>query len=168
MIKDMIGSIIGAGLSAAGAIAGGIMSAKAMKNVKKNLNRQMQDNESWYNAEYYADATQRADAQRAIQMTMEDVRKRNQQARAMQAVSGGTDESVAAERADNNQAVSETMSSIAAQAANRKDAIQQKYRATKSELNSQLNDLEMQRAQAIGQAVQGVTGAGASIAGALG
>ena len=105
MIKDMIGSIIGAGLSAAGAIAGGIMSAKAMKNVKKNLNRQMQDNDSWYNA---------------------------------------------------------------AQPANRKAARQQKYRATQSARNSQLNDLELQRAQAIGQAVQGVTGAGASIAGALG
>lgn len=164
----MIGSIIGAGIGAIGSIFGGIKASKAMKNVKKNINQQMADNENWYAEEYYSDATQRADAQRAIQMTMEEVRKRNQQARATQAVTGGTDASVAAEKAANNQAVAETMASIAADAADRKDQIQQQYRATKSNLNGQLNQLEMGKAEAIGQAVQGVTGAANKIAGAIG
>lgn len=164
----MIGSIIGAGLGAIGSIFGGIKASQAMRKVKDNINAEKADNEAWYNAEYYNDATQRADAQRAIQMTMEDVRKRNQQARAMQAVAGGTDASVAAEKAANNQAIADTMSSIAADAADRKDQIQQQYRATKSNLNGQLNQLEMGKAEAIGQAVQGVTGAANKIAGAIG
>lgn len=163
-----IGSIIGAGLGAIGSIFGGIKASQAMRKVRDNINAEKADNEAWYNAEYYNDATQRADAQRAIQMTMDDVRKRNQQARAMQAVAGGTDASVAVEKAANNQAIADTMSSIAADAANRKDEIQQQYRQTKSALNANLNNMELNKAQAITQATQGVVGAGSKIAEALG
>ena len=86
----------------------------------------------------------------------------------MQAVAGGTDASVAAEKAANNQAIADTMSSIAADAANRKDEIQQQYRQTKSALNANLNNMELNKAQAITQATQGVVGAGSKIAEALG
>ena len=50
----------------------------------------------------------------------------------------------------------------------RGDEIQQQYRQTKSALNANLNNLEMNKAQAITQATQGVVGAGSKIAEALG
>ena len=163
-----IGTIIGAGLGALGSIFGGIKASQAMRKVKDNINAEKADNEACNKAEYYNDATQRGEAQRAIEKKMEEVRKRNQQARATQAVTGGTDASVAAEKAANNQAVAETMASIAADAANRKDEIQQQYRQTKSALNANLNNMELNKAQAITQATQGVVGAGSKIAEALG
>ena len=164
----MLGTIIGGGISALGSIFGGAKASKAMRNVRDNINRQKAENDAWYNSEYYADATQRADAQRAINMTMEEARKRTRQARAMQAVTGGTDASVAAESAQNGEMIADTMASIAADGARRKDAIQQQYRETNAALDKQLNDMETGRAKAISEAAKGVASAGAKIAERLG
>lgn len=41
----MVGSLVGAGLSAVGSIFGGISASKAMKKVKKNLQSQKQANQ---------------------------------------------------------------------------------------------------------------------------
>ena len=70
----MIGSLVGAGLSAVGSIFGGISASKAMKRVKKNLQSQRQENENWYDRRYNEDATQRADAQRILTYTEESIR----------------------------------------------------------------------------------------------
>ena len=101
----MIGSLVGAGLSAVGSIFGGISASKAMKKVKKNLQQQKQANQDWYDRRYNEDATQRADAQRILTKTEESIRNRNRQAAGAQAVMGGTEESVAAAKAANNQAL---------------------------------------------------------------
>ena len=58
----MIGSIIGAGMSAAGSIFGGIKAAKAMNQVRDNLEQRKSQNQAWFDKNYYQDATQRADA----------------------------------------------------------------------------------------------------------
>lgn len=110
----MIGSLVGAGLSAVGSIFGGISASKAMKKVKKNLQAQKQANQDWYDRRYNEDATQRADAQRILTKTEESIRNRNQQAAGAQAVMGGTEESVAAAKAANNQALAGAICSIVA------------------------------------------------------
>lgn len=163
----MIGSIIGGGLKAAGSIFGGLASRKAMKNMQKNIEQQQRENQAWYDRRYNEDATQRADAQALLNKTEESIRNRNQQAAASAVVTGGTEESVAAARAANNQALVDTTSNIAAQADARKDAIEQQYLQTKSDLNNQLNQLQQQKAQNIAQAIGGVADAGASIASAF-
>lgn len=163
----MIGSIIGGGLKAAGSIFGGLASRKAMNNMKKNIEQQQRENQAWYDRRYNEDATQRADAQALLNKTEESIRNRNQQAAASAVVTGGTEESVAAARAANNQALVDTTSNIAAQADARKDAIEQQYLQTKSDLNNQLNQLQQQKAQNIAQAIGGVADAGASIASAF-
>lgn len=150
--------IIGAALGAAGSIFGGISAAKAMNKVKRNLQDQMRANQNWYDRRYNEDSTQRADAQAALTKTEEAIKNRNRQAAGVQAVMGGTDESVAAAKEANNKALAETMSQIAANGDARKDSIENQYLQTKSDLNSQLNGLEVQRANAIGGAVQGVAG----------
>ena len=160
----MIGSLIGAGISAAGSIFGGIKASKAMKRVKKNLEAQKQANQDWYDRRYNEDATQRADAQRILTKTEEAIKNRNRQAAGVQAVAGGTEESVAAAKAANNQALAEATSQIAVNADARKDRIESQYQAKEAQLDDALNNMEVNKAQAISTAVQGVSQAGAGIA----
>lgn len=163
----MIGSLVGAGLSAVGSIFGGISASKAMKNVKKNLQAQKQANKDWYDRRYNEDATQRADAQRILTKTEESIRNRNQQAAGAQAVMGGTEESVAAAKAANNQALAEATSQIAVNAEARKDQIEQTYQQKDAQIQEALNNMEINKAQAISSGVQSVRQAGAGFEGAF-
>lgn len=163
----MIGSIVGAAMSAAGTIFGGIQASKAMKKYKRSLEAQKEANRDWYDRRYNEDATQRADAQRILTKTEEAVRERSRQAAGTQAVAGGTDEGVAAAKAAGSEALAEAASQIAASAGARKDQIEEAYQQRDSQLNDALNNLEVNKAQAISKAVQGVTQAGAGIAGSF-
>ena len=163
----ILGSTIGGALGIGASIFGGISASKAMKKVKQNLETQQKENQNWYDQRYNEDATQRADAQRILTMTNENIRQRNQQAAGAQAVMGGTEESVAATKAANNQALAEATSQIAVNGERRKDQIESQYMQTKSDLNDKLNNLEQAKAGAISQAVQGVAQAGSNMASAF-
>ena len=139
----LIGSIAGGALGAAGSIFGGISASKAMRRVKKNLQAQKEANQNWYDRRYNEDATQRADAQRILTQTEESIRNRNRQAAGAQAVMGGTDESTAAAKAANAQALADATSQIAVNAENRKDQIEQTYQQRDSQINEALNNLEI-------------------------
>lgn len=163
----MVGSIVGAGLSAAGAIFGGISASKAMKKAKNNVEAQRKKNQDWYDRRYNEDATQRADAQRILTLTEESIRQRNKAAAGSAAVMGGTDESVAAAKAANNKALADATAQIVANADARKDNIEATYLHNDNAFMEQLNAIERNKADAINNAVQGVTKAGASIAGSF-
>lgn len=163
----ILGSAIGGSLGIGASIFGGISASKAMKKIKKNLQSQMQENQDWYDRRYNEDATQRADAQRILTMTNENIKQRNQQAAGAQAVMGGTEESVAAAKAANNQALAGATSQIAVNGERRKDQIESQYMQTKADLNDKLNNLEQARAQNTAQAVQGVAQAGSNMASVL-
>lgn len=149
--------VIGAAVGAAGSIYGGLSASRAMKKVKRNIEEQRKKNQDWYDRRYNEDATQRADAQRILTMTEESIKNRNKQAAGTQAVMGGTEESVAAAKAANNQALADATSQIA-NADARKDAIEQQYLQKDDQYVQQLNAIEQGKAQAVSQAVQGVTG----------
>lgn len=161
------GSIIGGALSAGGAIFGGISASRAMKKAKQNIEAQRKKNQDWYDQRYNEDATQRADAQRILTQTEESIKQRNRAAAGSAAVMGGTDESVAAAKAANNKALADATSQIAANADARKDNIEATHLQNDNAYNEQLNNLEIAKAQAVSQAVQGVANAGASIADAF-
>lgn len=163
----LFGSIAGGALGAAASIFGGISASKAMRRVKEQLQAQKQANQNWYDRRYNEDATQRADAQHILTQIDERIKNRNRQAAGAQAVMGGTDESTAAAKAANAQALADATSQIAAGADNRKDQIEQTYQQRDSQINGALNNMEINKAQAISQAVQGVAKAGAGIAGAF-
>lgn len=150
-----------------GSIFGGISASKAMKKVQKNLENQQRENQDWYDIRYNEDATQRADAQRILAITEQNIRNRNRQAAGTAAVMGGTDESVAATKAANASAMADAASQIAIAGDQRKDSIEQQYMATKASLNDKLNEMEKQKANAISQAVQGASNAAGSIAGGI-
>lgn len=155
--------IIGSAVGAVGSVFGGISASKALNKVKKNIEAQRKKNQDWYDQRYNEDATQRADAQKLLTQTQEAIKAQNKQAAGSAAVMGGTEESVAAAKAANNKALSDTMSNINAQADARKDTIEQTYQQNDAKFQEQLNDLEQQKAQAISSAVQGVTSAASSM-----
>lgn len=159
-----IGSIIGGALNLGSSIFGGISASKAMKRAKQNIKDQIKKNQDWYDRNYNEDVTQLADTQRILTMTEENIKKRNRQAAGSAAVMGGTDESVAAAKEVNNQALADATSMIAAKAADRKDQIEQQYLSRDAELQNQLQQLELGKADAIAGAVKGATDTGSSIA----
>ena len=163
----MIGSIIGGALKAGGAIFGGISASKAMKKAKKHVEAQRKKNQDWYDQRYNEDATQRADAQRILTQTEESIKQRNRAAAGSAAVMGGTDESVAAAKAANHQALADATAQIAANADARKDSIEATYLANDNALTEQLNNLELKKAQAIKEAAMAVGDVGSSVAGAF-
>lgn len=160
----ILGSAIGGALGIGASIFGGISASKAMKKVKRNIERQMKENQNWYDRRYNEDATQRADAQRILTMTNENIRQRNQAAAGSAAVMGSSEESIAAAKAANNQALADATSQIAVNGERRKDQIESQYMQTKQELNDKLNNLEQAKAQNTAQAVQGVAQAGSAMA----
>lgn len=152
----IVGGAIGTGLNLVGSIFGGISASKAMKKVKNNLNAQREANQNWYDRRYNEDATQRADAQAMIARTEEAIRNRNRQVAGAQAVMGGTEESAAATKAANAQALADAAAQIAINGERRKDAIEAQYQAKDDAIQSQLDDMERNRAGGIAQATQGI------------
>ena len=159
----MIGSLIGGAVGAIGSIFGGIQASKAMKKVKKNYEGRKAENKAWYDRRYNEDATQRADAQRILTMTQDAIRNRNRDAAGVQAVTGGTEESVAATKAANAKALADAASQIAVAGDRRKDRIEEQYQQRDAALDDALNNMELNRAGQIATAVKGVADAGAGI-----
>lgn len=151
--------LIGAALGAVGSIAGGIAGRNAMNDYKASIEQQMRENQDNYDRRYNEDATQRADAQRILTMTEDSIKRRNRAAAGTAAVIGGTNESVAAEKAAGSDALANATSQIAAQAEARKDKIEEQYLNRKQRLNDQLSQIRYQKGMNIAQAIQGVSGA---------
>lgn len=163
----MIGSLIGGALSIGGAIAGGISAAKASANVKKSLESQQAQNRAWYDRRYNESATQRADAQRVLAEARDQMLRRSKASAGAAAVSGATEESLASAKAADAAAQADLLSRIAASGEARKDSIENQYMARDSQLQGQLDDLELRRAGAVSSAIGGVADAASGIASAF-
>lgn len=159
----MIGSLIGAGIGAAGSIFGGIAASKAMKKYKAQVEQSKKENKDWYNRRYNEDATKTASAQRILDITEQNIRKRNRAAAGVAAVMGSGTEAAAAEKAANNAIYSDAVSQIQANAENRKERIEERYQTRDAQIQDQLNQIEVGKAQNISQAIRGVTGVAGNI-----
>lgn len=159
----IFGSTVGAALGIGGSIFGGISASKAMKKAKAMVEDEKRDNENWYDRRYNEDATQTVDAQRMMTKLTDEIKNRNQAAAGTQAVMGGTDESVAATKAANSAVLADATSQIAATGQQRRDQVEKQYLASKAELNNKLQGLEVGKAQAVAQAVQGMGAAAAGM-----
>ena len=140
---------------------------KAAKKAKANVEEQKQENENWYNKRYNEDPLQRSSAQRVLTYMNDAMRKRARAAAGKAAVSGGTQESVAAEKEANAKAIADATSSIYASNEARKDNIERQYRQRDANLKDRLAEIEQQRSQAIANAITGVVSAGGSLTNSL-
>lgn len=161
----LIGGIVGGAAGIAGSIFGGISASKAMKKVKASLNEQRRANKDWFDRRYNEDATQRADAQAILTKTENAIKERNRAAAGAAAVMGSTDESVAATKTANAQALADAASTIAVNGGRRKDSIEQQYQSRDAQLTQALNDMEVNKANAIAEATKGVASAAGEIGG---
>lgn len=139
-----------------GSIFGGISQARSARKISENIEGQQRENQDWYDRKYNEDMTQRADAVRLLNLTEESIRNRNKNAAATAAVMGGTNEALAAQRAANNAAMTDTVAQIAVTADARKDAIENQYRSKNADLNEKLNANETQKMANVAAAIQGV------------
>lgn len=155
--------LIGSAVGAVGSIFGGIAASKAMKRAKKNIEAQREKNQDWYDRRYNEDATQRSDAQSILTQAQESIKQRNRQAAGSAAVMGGTEESAAATKAANNQALADATAQIAANADARKDNIEATYLENDNAYTDKLNELEAGKAKNIAEAVKGVTNAASAM-----
>ena len=160
-LSELAGKAIGGAFKLGGSILGAIGTARKMRKVRKNLKKQMAENQAWYNQRYNEDATQRADAQRVLTQTMDAIKNRNRGAQGTAAVMGGTTEGVAAAQAEQAEMLGNTMSGINQSAEVRKDAVENTYLNRKDTLNNKMNELTMQQAQNIQQTTQDVVDTGA-------
>lgn len=155
--------MLGALLSIGGSIAGGIAGANAASKQRRMLQEQKQENQAWYDKNYYQDPTQRADAQAAISRMKDVMQQRTQRAAGTAAVTGATEETVAAEKAAQNNALAEVTSNIAANNEQRKDQIEQTYQAK----NDAFTEAEMQQKTQIGQNVAAAVSGIGQVAGEI-
>ena len=163
----MIGTAIGAGLSAFGSIFGGIKRARAAKKAKRMLERQKAENKSWFDRAYNNDPTARASTQQALTNAREMLAQRSRQEAGRNAVTGASNESVAAQQQQANKAVADAVGQVAASADAQKEAANNSYREMQANTTQQLAAQEQQRANNIAQATQGVLAAAASASSGL-
>lgn len=189
----MLGTIIGA---AAGIIGNAISAGQARKaneeekaareQARKDQEKILKQREERAYATYARrvnqDYTQRADAQRLLQITRNQLKKRAEKATGQQAVLGLTDSGGAAERELAAETMANTASAIAAAGESEKTAAENAYELQQADIDTSRMGLIASRGQddaaaaaakaratgqAVGQMVQGVGQAAGALTGAF-
>lgn len=163
----MIGALVGAGLRLASSIAGGIANRKSRQKQDEMLASQKEENKAWWDREYNADPTKRADTVRLLTQMQEQIKNRNKAARGRQAVMGGTDDSTTSVKEANNKVMADTTSQVVAANEARKDSIDAQYRNRKAQIEGQQMQMEADKAANTANVVAGVAGTAANIASTL-
>ena len=127
--------LIQAGIGLGESIISGNKAANDRQKAEALQQKQLADNETWYNNEYYTDYTKRADSQNLLKRLKETTDSNTKRAEMTAAITGATDESVQADRNANNKVVSDTYGNLAAMGAQHKDNVQQTYMARKDGYN---------------------------------
>lgn len=161
----MVGQLIGAAAQVGSSIYGAIKSSQASKRAEQLISNQRDENRKWYEEKMAEDYTRRADVQNLLRKQKELFNDQYKSARATNVVAGGTDESLALQKAAANEAVGETMADVAAQATDYKESVEQQYRAQDAALNQQQVGIEQNRAQQIANAAGQM---GAAVSGLFG
>lgn len=140
----MYGAIISGAVGALGGLLGSEGKNESVRKQLKLLQQQQKGNENWFNRRYNEDATQRADAQRILQITEDRIRKRNKAAAGREAVMGGATEDTMREKEAGNEMMANAVSQINAANERRKDQIEQQYLQKKGALDQQQMAIEAQ------------------------
>lgn len=148
--------IISGAVGFAGGIGGSIASGAQMRNIQRRTEKARRANKAWYNRRYNEDSTQRADAQRLLDITEQRLTRNNTGAQARQAVMGGTDAALAAQRQADSDTLANVTSQMAANMDSRKDNIEQQYQANDRALIQQQNAADQAQAANLTQTFNGI------------
>ena len=151
-----------------GGLFGSLGKNKQIRDQLKLQAAQMKENQDWFDRNYYEDPTQRASAMKAITNYEQAFRNRNKANQGTAAVAGGTEESLAADKAAYAKELANLQAGIAASGDARKDAIEQQYMQRKQNLEELERQLKGQKANGWDIANSVVGGAAAGLTGTLG
>ena len=156
-----LSAIAALGSAAVGAIGSAIQNRKA-RNI---LAQQKDDNRNWYNTRMSEDYTSRVDSQAVVQRQRELLSEQARNARATNAVAGGSPETEAIAKAQATSSLAQTMSDISAQGAAYKDKVEQEYRAQDAAIRQQQGQIAHNQAVATAQAASQAVNAGINMVG---
>lgn len=160
-----IANLIGAGVAARN-------SAKANQAALAELDKQKQANDDWWAKKQNESYMDTAEGQAAMNKSRELAMEQMAQARASNAVMGGSPASIAASQQAANSLLSDTVGNLVQTGEQRKMAAEQQYLNTNSSLAQQVTDVYKQRAAqnaaAGSAALQSLGSIGGSIITALG
>ena len=151
--------LIGAGVGLASSLFGAAKSAREAKKQEAELARQRAANEAWYNRNYYQDYLNTVEAQNALKRVRTAWAERTREARARQAITGGTTEQAQAVAEAGGEAMAETMGNLAAQGQQNKAAID----AQKLAMDNNLSQQQMAINEAKQTAASNLMSSGASM-----
>lgn len=148
---------ISAALTLGSAIYGGVKSGRANREYESMVRGRLLDNERWYNIRKSQEYTRRSDVQAENTKLRELLERTTSRDRAINAVAGGTDQSLAANREAVNSSIAQAYADSAARASEYKDAIEKEYLQQDSAIRQQMEKNMQQQAansaQAASQAV---------------
>ena len=104
--------LLAAGAGLATSLWGGYQESKHRKKMNSHLATQQADNKAFYNANAYADYTQRSDAQNALRQMREQLDRQAKRTTDTAAVTGGTIEQGAVQREQANKALADATANI--------------------------------------------------------
>ena len=131
---DAIIKLLPTAINAAGTIFGAVKAGKERKKQEGVLDTQERDNQDIFNKNYYADYLNRKDVGNALATVRDNLRMSNSTAQNGAAVLGSTQESIAAEKANNAKSMTDAISGLSAAGEQYKDSILNNYTAQKNNL----------------------------------
>lgn len=138
---------IGLAAGAAGATKGALDARKAARERRKQISEQKAKNEAWYARNYHEDYLNSVAANNAVKRVRDSWSDATREARARQAVAGGTPEQAAAVAEAGGEAMANTVGNLAAQGEANKRAIDAQKQAMDANIAAQegaLADAEQQ------------------------
>ena len=163
-------AIAGLAAAAAGAVGSGVSGAnkrRTINQMRANVNNELAQNRSWYNANALSDYTQRADAQNLFKHLRDNLKRRRTVTAATAAVTGATPAAQAAAKESDARAISDTYSNVAAMGQRWKDNITNQYLRRQDYLNSRLmgvDNLQLNEQSQMQQNWQNLMGTGLNTA----
>lgn len=133
----MFGTVLGVAGGALSAWLGSEASEDAAEAAKREREKQRARQEAWYNKNYYQDYLNTVNAQNALRRVRDEWAKRAQEARARQAVTGGTPEQAAAVAEAGGEAMGNAVANIAAAGEQDKRAIDAQKAAMDANMSAQ-------------------------------
>lgn len=147
--------LIGAGVGLASSLFGAASSRKAAREQKRELARQRAADEAWYKRNYYQDYLNTVEAQNALKRVRNAWDDRTREARARQAITGGTAEQAQAVAEAGGEAMGETVGNLAAQGQQNKAAIDAQKLAMDANLSQQAAQIAENKQAAAQQLMAG-------------
>lgn len=163
----LIGSIVGGATSLVGGIFAGKAQSKAYRAALQQYQDRMDQIRAHLDNVYYQDPTQTAESQAAVTQARELLGEQAKRVAATNAVTGGTDESVALQKQAAANATGDILSNAAVQGAAKREALYQAGDQAITEMNNYIAQTKLNKGLAKAKSITDAAGGLAKVANML-